>query len=57
LQPNEVGVFLETAHANKFDRVVQKALPHFKPIAVDLSVCSKTSMVNDYKLFKAFLLH
>lgn len=56
LQPNEVGVFLETAHANKFDRVVQKALPHFKPLAVDLSVCLKTSMVNDYKLFKAFLL-
>lgn len=56
LQPNEVGVFLETAHPHKFDQVVKKALPHFQPVAVDLSVCAKTSMANDYNLFKSFLL-
>jgi threonine synthase len=55
LKPEEVGVFLETAHPTKFESVVQKALPEFKPVAVDLSTCQKTSMANDYGQFKSFL--
>lgn len=50
LKPNQIGIFLETAHPKKFDTVVQKALPN-----VDLAIkpiehyeSTKVAIANDY---------
>lgn len=56
LKADEVGVFLETAHPNKFESVVQKALPNFKPLTVDLTNCKKTSIGNDFESFREVLV-
>ncbi|MCO6500613.1 MAG: threonine synthase [Vicingus serpentipes] len=49
LNANEYGVFLETAHPQKFSEVIQKVIPNYESEAVDLSNCSKESMNNNYK--------
>ncbi|MCP4437999.1 MAG: threonine synthase [Aureispira sp.] len=57
LKPNQVGVFLETAHPKKFDSVVEKALPdadlELEPIAAYTS--SKVSIANDYNALLSIL--
>lgn len=50
------GTFLATAHPQKFESVVKKALPDFPIEKVDLSNCQKLEMKNDYAEFKRLLL-
>ena len=55
LKNGQTGIFLETAHPKKFERVVQQVVPDFPDNIVDLSQCKKTTMKNTYADFKAFL--
>jgi len=48
LAKNEYGVFLETAHPQKFSEVIQKVIPSYESEKVDLSNCSKENMGNNY---------
>lgn len=50
LKSKQVGVFLETAHPNKFDTVVQKALPDadLGIEAIEAYNSTKVSIANDY---------
>ncbi len=50
--PNSIGVFLGTAHPQKFAAVIQKVVPVSYGETVDLSRCKKVSMRNDYEAFK-----
>lgn len=50
------GTFLATAHPQKFESVVKKAIPDFPVVEVDLSACKKVQMKNDFAEFKAFLM-
>jgi len=52
IKSDEFGVFLETAHPQKFSMVMKKALPEFEIQTADLKDCKKTSMPNDYEAFK-----
>jgi len=49
LKNDELGLFLETAHPQKFSSVIQKVIPSFKAPKVDLSHCSKKTIKNNYK--------
>ena len=49
LKMNEIGLFLETAHPNKFEDIVKKAIPDFPIPSVDLSNCTKISIGNKYE--------
>jgi len=49
LKPNEVGVFLETAHPQKFSSVIQKVIFNYTEPQVNLKNCSKISITNSYK--------
>lgn len=48
---DEYGLFLETAHPNKFSNIIQKAIPEFKIQNANLDSCNKTLIQNDYKSF------
>lgn len=48
LNVNELGVFLETAHPQKFNEVVRLAIPMLPDSEVDLSGCAKVSIGNNY---------
>ena len=54
--PNSIGVFLGTAHPQKFAAVIQRVVPVSYGEAVDLSRCKKVSMRNDYEAFKDLIL-
>lgn len=56
LKPNEIGLFLETAHPQKFSSVIQKVIPNFKASEVDLSNCLKIGIQNNYKSLCNLLL-
>lgn len=56
LHEDEIGVFLGTAAPIKFLDVVQRAIPDYQGIEVDLSSCHKTQLTNDYQTFKKCLL-
>ena len=56
LQVNEIGVFLETAHPQKFSEIIVKAIPEYESEKVDLSGCKKTSMGNSYLELRELLL-
>lgn len=49
LKTDEIGLFLETAHPQKFSSVIQQVIPDFKTESVDLSICSKIEIQNNYK--------
>jgi threonine synthase len=49
LKNDELGLFLETAHPQKFSSVIQKVIPNFEAPKVDLSHCSKKTIKNNYK--------
>jgi len=51
LKPDEVGVFLETAHPQKFSSVIQKVILNYAEPQVDLKNCSKIAMQNSYQVF------
>ena len=51
LKENEYGVFLETAHPQKFSEIIQKVLPDYKSETVDLTGCNKDAMDNNYADF------
>ncbi|WP_291727709.1 threonine synthase [Bernardetia sp.] len=48
LKDDEIGLFLETAHPQKFSEIIQKAIPSYKSEKVDLSNAKKLSIENDY---------
>ncbi len=48
LKENEVGLFLETAHPQKFSEIIQKAIPNYESEKVDLSNAKKLSIENNY---------
>lgn len=51
LKDDEYGVFLETAHPQKFAKVMKKALPDFVEETADLKDCQKTILSNNYEAF------
>jgi len=51
LKEDEYGVFLETAHPQKFAKVMKKALPEFVEETADLNECHKTQLSNNYEAF------
>jgi len=55
LKPDEIGVFLETAHPQKFSSVIQKVILNYTEPQVDLKNCSKIKIDNSYNDF-VFLL-
>jgi len=48
LQENEIGLFLETAHPQKFSEIIQKAIPNYESEKVDLSNAKKLFIENNY---------
>ncbi|WP_338792503.1 threonine synthase [Bernardetia sp. MNP-M8] len=48
LNENEIGLFLETAHPQKFSEIIQKAIPSYESEKVDLSKAKKLSIENNY---------
>ncbi|WP_338762934.1 threonine synthase [Bernardetia sp. ABR2-2B] len=48
LKENEIGLFLETAHPQKFSEIIQKAIPSYESEKVDLANAKKLSIDNDY---------
>lgn len=53
---DEVGVFVGTAHPQKFSEVIAKVIPDYSGPEVDLSTCEKISMDNSLAAFKKILL-
>ncbi|WP_018675560.1 homoserine kinase [Riemerella columbina] len=56
LQSDELGMVLATAHPNKFDEVMRKAIADFQPPKVDLSHCTKGQIRNDYQEYLKVIL-
>ncbi len=48
LKDDEIGLFLETAHPQKFSEIIQKAIPSYESEKVDLSGAKKLSIENEY---------
>ena len=55
LQDDEIGVFLETAHPQKFSKIIVKAIPDYESEKVNLEGCRKVSMKNDYSDLRRLL--
>ncbi len=55
LDGNSAGVFLGTAHPQKFSEVIQKVIPEYVSKKVDLRNCNKQTISNSYQEFKEFL--
>lgn len=49
LSVNETGVFLETAHPQKFAEVIKRAIPDYREQEVSLENCRKSSISNNYE--------
>lgn len=56
IESNEVGIFLETAHPQKFASIMAKAINGYEAKQVDLNGCKKVSMRNDYDNLKSHLM-
>ncbi len=56
LKANEIGLFLETAHPQKFSSVIQQVIPDFKTTEVDLTNCLKIEIQNNYKSLRQLLI-
>jgi len=48
LKEDEIGVFLETAHPQKFSEIIVKTIPDYKSKNVNLKECKKTNIKNQY---------
>lgn len=57
LSENEMGIFLETAHPQKFSEIITKAIPNYSAKNVDLNACQKLNMNNVYSEFRKLLLN
>lgn len=57
LKENEIGLFLETAHPQKFSEIIQKAIPSYKSEKVDLSNAKKLSIKNEYDKLVEIILN
>lgn len=55
LNKNEIGVFLETAHPQKFSEIMVKAIPSYKSDVVDLNDCRKINMKKQYTELRKIL--
>lgn len=51
-----IGVFLGTAHPQKFSEVIQRVLPAYDSVEVDLSTCQKISISNSYTALREIVL-
>jgi threonine synthase len=56
LQSDELGVFVETAHPNKFQDIIIKAIPEHLLKETSLDGYHKLQMANDYEQLKRILL-
>jgi len=56
LKENEIGLFLETAHPQKFSEIIQKAIPSYESEKVDLSNAKKLSIKNEYQKLVEIIL-
>lgn len=56
LKEDEIGLFLETAHPQKFSEIIQKAIPSYESEKVDLSNAKKLSIENDYQKLVEIIL-
>ena len=56
LKENSIGVFLETAHPQKFSEIIVKAIPDYRSKEVDLKDCEKIKMNNRYGDFYDLLV-
>lgn len=57
LKENEIGLFLETAHPQKFSEIIQKAIPSYESEKVDLSNAKKLSIKNEYDKLVEIILN
>lgn len=55
LRDNDTGVFLETAHPQKFSKIIVKAIPDYQSEKVNLEGCNKVRIRNDYAEFRKLL--
>ncbi|PCJ01086.1 MAG: threonine synthase [Flavobacteriales bacterium] len=55
IKVNEVGVFIETAHPQKFSEIIIKAIPNYCSDDVDLKNLKKIKMNNSYSELKGLL--
>lgn len=56
LQPEEMGIFVETAHPNKFQDIIVKAIPGHPLKVTSLDGFHKLCMDNDYAQLRKILL-
>jgi threonine synthase len=56
LQSNEIGVFVETAHPNKFQDIIIKAIPEHQLKKTSLDGYHKLHMANDFEQLKKILI-
>lgn len=56
LQSNELGIFVETAHPNKFQDIIVMAVPDHPITETSLDGFHKLSMDNDYEQLRKILL-
>lgn len=49
LNVDEIGVFLETAHPQKFAEVIKRAIPDYREQNISLKNCQKSSISNNYE--------
>ena len=56
IKKNQYGLFLETAHPQKFSEIIQKVIPSFHSKNVNLDNCYKIGMENNYEELKKLLL-
>jgi len=56
LKEGETGLFLETAHPQKFSKIMVKALPDYPLKKVNLDDCHKVSLNNSYAALREILI-
>lgn len=49
IKKDEIGVFLETAHPQKFSEIIVKSIPDYESEKVNLEECEKVNIKNQYK--------
>ena len=56
LQENELGTVLATASPQKFEKVIQQVLPDFPSKKVDLALCKKIEIDNDFDAYSQIIV-
>lgn len=56
LNENTVGVFLGTAHPQKFSEVIQKAIPSYSVKSIESDICNKKVIKNSFDDLKQIIL-